>query len=269
MEGKEEEKRMERIKSLHIKMIYPMVRVRTREAGGSGTIIYSEKDPEKPEEFLTFILTNHHVVSGAIGYKKEYDSLQKKEIKREEFGEISVDVFDYVRISEIVSSNVHRATIVTYDEQKDIAILKLDTPKPMRHVAELIPEKEISKIKIFTPIYTVGCSLLHEPFQNHGQISSLKEIIEGQNFWMSNANSIFGNSGGAVFDEETMKMIGIPARITTTGMDNVVSWMGFLIPIDIIYRFFRDQELLFLFDKSYTYKGCMEKRQKLKEKLEN
>ncbi len=263
------EKEEERIKELHKKMLYPIVRVRTGRAGGSGTIIYCEKDPENPEEFLTFVLTNHHVISGAISYTKEWSSLLKKEVQVEEFSEVNVDVFDYVRVSEIVSSNVHRATIVAYDKQNDLAVLKLDTPKPMRHVAELISEKEIGKIKIFSAIYSVGCSLLHEPFPNHGQISSLKETIDGQNYWMSNANSIFGNSGGAVFVENSMKMVGIPARITITGSDDVVSWMGFFVPMDRIYRFFKVQELLFLIDKKNKHKDCMEKREKSEEKLKS
>ena len=45
---------------LHEQILYPVVRVRTSEAGGSGTVIYSEPDPKNVEEYLTF-----------IGYDKE------------------------------------------------------------------------------------------------------------------------------------------------------------------------------------------------------
>ena len=43
------------IVQLHQKMIYPIVRVRTRRAGGSGVVIYSK--PSGPDdEMITYIL---------------------------------------------------------------------------------------------------------------------------------------------------------------------------------------------------------------------
>ncbi len=255
------------LKELHEKILYPVVRIRTSAAGGSGTIIYSQEDPENPGEWISIIITNWHVVEGAIHYKEEWDDLSKKEVRREIFEKVNIDIFDYVRLSEVVSSNTHQGTIIAYDETNDLAILKIDTPRKMPYVAELIPAKEISKIKVFMPIYSVGCSLLHEPFPNKGQISSLKEIIDGEKYWMSNANSIFGNSGGAVFLEDTKQFIGIPARITSVQLGfgtNVVSWMGFFVPPKRIFKFVRDQKLDFLIDNKHTYQEAIKKREAMR-----
>jgi S1-C subfamily serine protease len=255
------------LKELHEKILYPVVRVRTSQAGGSGTIFYSQEDPKNPDEWISFIITNWHVIEGAIHYKEEWNGLSEKEIKKEVFDKVDIDIFDYVRLSEIVSSNTHQATIIAHNESYDLAVLKLDTPRKMSYVAELIPAKEISKIKVFMSIYSVGCSLLHEPFPNKGQISSLKEIIDGEKYWMSNANSIFGNSGGAVFLEETKQFIGIPSRITSTQLGfgtNIVSWMGFFVPPKRIYKFIRDQKLDFLVDSKHTYQEAMKNREAMR-----
>ena len=49
------------LQELHERILYPVVRVRTGSAGGSGTVIMSQADPENEGEFQTFVLTNHHV----------------------------------------------------------------------------------------------------------------------------------------------------------------------------------------------------------------
>ncbi len=47
----------------HEKFLYPVVRIYSKTAAGSGTIIYSKTDPDNEGEFLTFCLTNHHVIA--------------------------------------------------------------------------------------------------------------------------------------------------------------------------------------------------------------
>jgi len=247
----------------HEKILYPVVRCRTDKAGGSGTIIYSKENPDKIGEYLNFILTNHHVIEDAIQIKQEFDSMIKREVKKEFTQKVRVDIFDYVNMSEMNSANTHTADIVAYDKSHDIALLKLDTPKKMKYTATMFSRDKISNIKLFDQIYSCGASLLHDPFANKGEITYLNEDIDNKNYWMSNSNMIFGNSGGAVFLNETGEFIGIPARVTSTQLGfgfDIITWMGFFIPISRIYDFFDEQELKFIYNENITYQECMEKR---------
>ncbi len=247
----------------HEKILYPVVRCRTDKAGGSGTIIYSKENPDKIGEYLNFILTNHHVIEDAIQIKQEFDSMIKREVKKEFTQKVRVDIFDYVNMSEMNSANTHTADIVAYDKSHDIALLKLDTPKKLKYTATMFSRDKISNIKLFDQIYSCGASLLHDPFANKGEITYLNEDIDNKNYWMSNSNMIFGNSGGAVFLNETGEFIGIPARVTSTQLGfgfDIITWMGFFIPISRIYDFFDEQELKFIYNENITYQECMEKR---------
>ena len=252
------------ITELHQKILYPVVRVRTEAAGGSGTVIYSQPNSEKPDEYLSFIMTCEHVIDNAITVREDWDPLLHKKISKEFKQQVGVELFSYVYLSKVDSSNSYRADIVAYDKEHDIAILKLDSPKKVDYVATIIPEKKIDDIKLFTPTLVSGCSLLHDPFGNPGFVTYMNEIIENKLYWMSNSSSIFGNSGGAVFLNETGEQIGITARITSMqlgfGID-IITWMGFFVAPQRIYQFMKEQELNFLFDSTDTYQKAMKRRE--------
>ena len=252
-------------RELHEKILYPLVRVRTTKAGGSGTVIYSKPDPETEGEYQTFILTCAHVIEEAITYKTEFHPVLKKDIKKEILQKVDVELFDYVYLSQVNSSNTYKADIVAYDKSHDIAILKLNTPKECSYVSQLIPKEEIRGIKLFTPTWTSGCSLLHDPFANAGYITYLTDMIDNRLYWMGNGSSIFGNSGGAVFLAETGQQIGISARITVIPVgfgSDVITWMGWFIAPQRFYEFFDEQEIQFLYNPSDTYTKSVERRAK-------
>jgi len=246
-------------KQWHEKFLYPVVRIKAEKSGGSGSIIYSEPDPDNPEEYQTFVITCAHVVDDCIEQKEEWDSLLKKKRTKEFLKQPTVEIFDYVHLSNVNSSNAHRADIVAYDKEYDVAILKLASPKRVEHVATFVPRNKIKDIKVNTPTVTCGCSLLHDPFANEGKVTYLDEIIDNKLYWMNNGNSIFGNSGGAVFLAETGEQIGITARVTVAQLGfnvDVMTWMGFHVSPQGIYEFFDEQEL------TDTYKKAMERRKK-------
>lgn len=250
-------------KEQHERILYPVVRVRTTKTGGSGTVIYSKPDPEKKEEYQSFILTCAHVVDDAVSIKRDWDSQLKKKIDKEFLEQIQVEIFDYVYLSKVNSSNSYKADIIAYDKYHDIAILKLDSPKKVENVAELIPRNKISDVKLFSPTWTSGCSLGHEPFANPGFITYLSEMIDNKLYWMCNGNSIFGNSGGAVFLAETGEQVGITARITVLQLGfgfDVQTWMGFSVAPQRIYEFIDEQELKFLYDPNDTLKKALVRR---------
>ena len=249
----------------HEKILYPVVRVRTHKAGGSGTVIYSKPKPNSADEYESFVLTCEHVVDDAIDTKKDWDGLLKKKIEKEFLEQVTVEIFDYVYLSKVNSSNSYKADIVAYDKYHDIAILKLDSPKKIEHVAQIIPKDKIKDIRLFMPTWTSGCSLGHEPFANPGFITYLSEMIDNKLYWMSNGASIFGNSGGAVFLADTGEQLGITARISAIqlgfGVD-IITWMGFLVAPQRIYEFIDEQELKFIYDPADTFEKAMKRRER-------
>lgn len=257
----------------HERVLYPCVRVRTAKAGGSGTVIYSEPDPKNPEEYLTFVLTNWHVVEGAIEIKDEWDSLLKRQVKRDFTAEVTVETFTYHKLSRVVSANAHAAEIVAYDRGHDLAVLRILSPAQYRYPATLLPETYVDQLALGMPVYNVGCSLLHDPLPTEGILTSLREIIENKQYMMVSAPGIFGNSGGATYvqlneAEPEWYLSGVVSRLQAIqlgfGVD-LVTWMIFTAHPVRIYQFFREQELHFLYDKSDNYYEALKRREQKRE----
>ena len=260
------------IEQLHKKILYPVVRVKTEKAGGSGTVIYSKPDPERSGEFQTFILTNHHVIAGAVSHSKQWDSILKRDRKKEFLQPVMVELFDYVPMSRVDSSNQHSANIVCYDPAFDLAVLKLDSPKEVPNVAKLIDKSKIDTITLFAPLFGCGCSLLHDPFATDGRIAGLTEKVSesDKRFYLTTQNSIFGNSGGAIFLAETGEQIGVTARITGINLgfsQDIMTWMGFSITAQCIYDFLDEQEMKFIYDSTDTFVAALKRREKKQKEM--
>jgi S1-C subfamily serine protease len=255
---------MEENQRLHESLLYPVVRIYSQKAAGSGTVIYCEKDPEAEDEYITLVLTNHHVVDDLIKVEKVWDSVLKRKIDKEVFEYAHVETFDYRRMSTVDSSNRYKAQILAYDKEHDLAILQIESPRNFQYVAPLIPKEEIQNLRLFQEIAVSGCSMAHEPFVNFGQLTYLAEKIENKRYIMYNAGSYFGNSGGALFDRKSGFLIGVPSRLTGIqlgfGID-MVTFMGFAAHSDRVYEFLEDQELCFIWDASDDYHTAMERRE--------
>lgn len=259
-------------KMLHERILYPTVRVKTDKAGGSGVVIYSKPDPRSPSDYLTFVLTNWHVISEAIKVDKKWDSVRSMDVKREVLNEVTVESFSYVNESTVVSSNAHKAEIVAYNEDHDLALLRVLSPIAMVHVAEIIPKGDIPKMRLFDETRICGCSLLHDPLPTKGEITGIREVIQGKEkeYLMTSAPGIFGNSGGALFDIQG-RVIGVVSRLTAIqlgfGVD-LVTWMIFAAHPVRLYRFFEEQELYFLFDEKDDYHKAMKRREDKRKKAQ-
>ena len=252
---------MER-KEIHEKNLYPVTRVRASDSGGSGVLVYSEPDPENPDEYINIALTCQHVIDKNIIVKDEWDAVLKRDIKRDIMQEVSVEIFDYDG-SKIVSANSTSSEIIAYDKNHDLAAVKLNNTRKMPYVSSIIPRDEIKNIHIADPVWVSGCSLLHDPFPNSGTLTSLREMIDQKAYIMQNAPSIFGNSGGGLFHGDTGHLLGLTSRITVTqmgfGMD-VQAWMGFSTHPERLYEFFDHQEMQFLYDPKDDYNAAMKRR---------
>ena len=246
--------------------MYPVVRVRAGQAGGSGVLIYSEPDPQDEGKYINILLTCEHVIDGAIKLRDEWDAILKREVKRDVLDEVVIEVFDYDG-SKVVSANSTTGQIIAYDKHHDLAAVKLNSnTRPLSHVASVIPKDQIGCLQLFDPVWVSGCSLLHDPFPNPGTITYLREMIDQKAYLMQNASSIFGNSGGGLFQGtgEDFNLLGLTSRVTVTqlgfGVD-VQTWMGFSTHPDRLYEFFDHQELQFLYDKNDDYHTALARRE--------
>jgi hypothetical protein len=258
--------------TLHESILYPVTRVRSQKAGGSGVLVYSGPDSENEGNFINVVLTCQHVIDDSIAIKEEWDSVVKRNVKKDVKQEVQVEVFDYDG-SELVSANNTRAEIIAYDKNHDLAALKLHSSREMEHVARIIPEDAIKDLYIGAPMWVCGCSLLHDPFPGQGILTYMDEIIDQKSYTMYNAPSVFGNSGGGYFLDDGKYLLGLCSRISATqigfGVD-IMTWMGFGTHPKRLYEFFRHQELQFLYDPSDDfYAGQKRLEKKRKDSLRN
>ena len=256
-------------KDLHEKILYPVTRVKAGKAGGSGVLVYSEPDPKEEGKYINIILTCQHVIDGAISVKDEWDSLLKREIKKDIKEEVANEVFDYDG-SKISSANSSQAEIIAYDKGHDLAAIKLRNSRPQEYVATIYPKDGIDDLQLFDDVWTSGCSLLHDPFASKGELTYLREMIDQKSYIMYNAASIFGNSGGGVFHGENGTLLGLCSRITSIqlgfGID-VMTWMGFGTHPSRLYEFFEHHELQFIYDGSDYYDAQERRKERQRKSL--
>jgi len=276
--GKFSVETLKNLKKEHEELIYPTVRVRTQKAGGSGLVVYSKPIPEQEKEFEgeetkyeTYVMTCQHVINDAISKVKKKHPFANRDIFVEVRQLVQVELFEYEAMSKLVGATQYNAEIVAYDKQFDLALLKLQTTKKMPFVAKLYPKDSSDKIKLGMGTFSCGCSLGHEPILNKGRLMGKHDMIENHIYWMSTANTIFGNSGGSDFLVETHEYIGITARISGYQLGfsvDIITWMGFIIPIDTIYKFWDEQMFPFIYDKKFNSKQCEEMRDAKREEEE-
>jgi len=135
------------IKDVHEKILYPVTRVRAADAGGSGVMIYSEPDIQNPGQYINIALTCQHVVDKNIVVKDEWDTVLKREVKKDVITECAVELFDYDN-SRIVSANSIKGQIIAYDKNHDLAAIKLNSTRKVPYVSTIIPRKDIDDLKI-------------------------------------------------------------------------------------------------------------------------
>ncbi|HTF57070.1 MAG TPA: serine protease [Planctomycetota bacterium] len=215
-------------------ILRPSVQVCGHGSVGGGTLIRSERDADGT--YGTYILTALHVV------RKSGDRESTVPAPRPP---VQVKIFSESGEAEPVESD-----LVLLDDRRDLALLKLRTTRYYPIAARLASRERVRETTVFTPIYTVGCPLGHDPLPSFGEITTLHKEVNGERFWMMSAPTIFGNSGGGVFHRETLEMIGVSAMICT--FDNPVSTpvphLGILVPLDSVFDWLRDNKYAFLYD---------------------
>ena len=259
----------------HEQMFYPTVRVRTKKAGGSGTVVYSEN---YNDEVYTYVITNHHVIADSVHVEKKWDPVLKRKVDKEILDTVYVEFFRYNNYSHTVGSFAVEADIVAYSEYdggQDWALLRVrDKENKSEWVANMFPLKDLENIHIFDRCFAVGASLGHPPVASNGMITYMDDEIEHFKYWMSTAPTIFGNSGGAVYrwsiKRKQYEYVGIPSRISIQAMGfsaDAITHMGYFIPIDRIYSLLENNDYQFIYNSEYTIEDC-EKERKSKQSPE-
>lgn len=222
-------------------------RVQAKNAIGSATIIYSK-------DGLTYALTNHHVIAKNIEYKDAWDNMVKAEIKKEYLSPVEI-LFPRMEGDQVIGYSTALADIIIYDEAQDIALLQFkDNVK--YPATELYTRDKAKDIPVLTALAVIGAGLGETPLATFGNLNGKQKIIDNYEYWLSSAQSIFGNSGGGVFavQEEEWKFIGIPSRIAVTGSWSPapITHMGFFIPVFRIYDWLESNCYQFLYDESIS-----------------
>lgn len=249
-------------------MLYPTVRMRAKNAGGSGTVIFSGKDASG--KWQTYVIGCFHVVDDCIKVEDEYSSMHGRKVKREHRSTVHVEPFRYVDGSRCVGGAASiESDIVAYDENQDIALLRMrDNARPFEFVANIIPKESVSDIQLSNEIWAVGAALGHKPIMTQGHISSIDDEIEDLKYVLSSANTIFGHSGGALFryspERKRYEFCGIPARITVMPQGffsfDTVTWMGFGITVERVYAFLKEWCYDFIYNPDKTIEQCEKER---------
>ena len=203
-------------------MIYPIVQLRGNGTVGSGVVVRSNEVNEDGVA-VTYILTAHHVV---------YEVMEPDATRR--------DLVEDLRFLDPKSDNLqfksHEAVVLAEDPDHDLALLRVELDKPWPYVAQLAEKQEVEKLQIFDPVYAVGCPLGNKPLPSVGEISSQEKMVSGTKFWMVNAPTFFGNSGGGIFQHSTGRLVGISSMIYTYGKRQpmVVPHMGLFVPLETV-----------------------------------
>jgi S1-C subfamily serine protease len=235
-------------------MLYPTVMVDTGRGVGSGTLIFSGQrthESWKDEKLWTLVLTNHHVIKSAISISKNFDPKKGKSVQKETRRPVHVRIWDYNDYSTAVGTTGRMARILAWDEDRDLALLRLDDKeRSIKTIATLWPENEGGPY-LFQDVWAVGSGMGNPPYPTEGLLSGIAgKDQQGRPLYLSSAPIIFGNSGGSLWafskKRDRYEMIGVPSMVGAYGWGSVVTHIAWSRPISEIRAFLRENEYGFV-----------------------
>jgi len=213
---------------LHRDILAPSVQVNVKGNVGGGTLLCSR-------EGHSYVITACHVVQKIIPGRDE-ETREPVEVSLYDDQGAPVDTID--------------ADLVAWDDRKDLALLRLRSVHEFPNAARLATRETLHQIHVFTPIYAVGCPLGHDPLPTLGEIATLNKEVNGERFWMMNAPTIFGNSGGGVFHRETRELIGVSVMVCTYdgAVSTPVPHLGIMVSLETVYDWLDELHYPFIYD---------------------
>lgn len=208
-------------------MLLPTVQLSGDDTVGSGTLVFSDENPAT-KKVESYVLTSHHVVRNILA--------DTPRAARDGF-----DVTVYLPNEKFVV----KGRMIASQPKIDAALVRLFTDRKLPNVANVLPREDSAQVKVWDPVCAVGCPLGNDPVPSHGEVSSLRNELNGANYWMINAPTYFGNSGGGIYRADTKQLIGVFSKIYTHGKGNpvVVPHMGLCTPIAQIYDWLAAEKL--------------------------
>ena len=209
----------------------PSVQVNVNGSVGGGTLLFSR-------ETHSYVVTAHHVVHKIIvGHDAETRP--------------PAEVTLYTEAGAV--ADTVEGDLVAWDERKDLALLRLRVVHEYGTVARLASRETLRSVRVFTPIYAVGCPLGHDPLPTPGEVATLNKELNGERFWMMNAPTIFGNSGGGVFHRETRELIGVSVMVCTYdgAVSTPVPHLGIMVSLDTVYDWLDSLNYNFIYDPEF------------------
>lgn len=220
------------VAALRRDILGPSLQVNARGDVGGGTILSAA-------EGRIWAVTAWHVVRKAV----QGDARETVEVRLYDTGGSPAESVE--------------ADLVVWDEAKDLALLRLREGR-MSRAARLAPRQALRSVQVFTPLYAVGCPLGHDPLPTRGEVATLSKEVGGQRFWMMNAPTIYGNSGGGVFHGETHELIGVSVMICTYdgAVSTPVPHLGILAPLEAVYDWLDAAGYTHAYEPSASVEAC-------------
>ncbi|MDF1660908.1 MAG: trypsin-like peptidase domain-containing protein [Planctomycetota bacterium] len=217
---------------IHFKRaLHASVRINAKSEVGSGIVIFNGRRGSR-ERLETYILTAFHVIKDNLATKTNPEQ--------------PIDI-DFYKDGQKAQSA--QARIVETEIQQDLALLRVTT-EIIAVPALLAQPQTILATNMFSKVLTIGCPLGYSPMPTHGEITSTTKTFDEQDFWMINAPTIFGNSGGGVFDEKSGALLGVLIRIAAykNVIDVAVPHLGIVTPLDAIKTWLKKTKRAFIFE---------------------
>ncbi len=217
-------------------LLLPTVKISSKSDVGSGTVVYSAKHGER---FLTYVLTAYHIVA------QNYDPKAP----------IPLEVIAFADGRKV---REERGIVVLANPKLDLALIELRTDAPFNAVARMIAPERAGEVKLFARVHAIGCPLGYAPMPTSGELTSKAKVLDGHSYWMINAPTIFGNSGGGIYLADTGEMIGILSRISAYKnlIDVAVPHMGIVTSMPDVYAWLEREHYQFIYDAHFTYEEC-------------
>lgn len=209
-------------------MVGPSVQLAGATTVGSGVLLPSTPQPGG-EGYDTLVMTAWHVV---------------RDIRADSLAEdppIPIVIYH-----ENGAREYTEAFLVAHEAVIDVAVLHMTSEKPVERSAYLATPEDMEAARIFRPVIAVGCPLGNDPIPTRGEVADTRHGVDGSTYWMINAPTYIGNSGGAVFDGTSYRVVGVFSKIYTHGnlRPTVVPHMGLVTPMDKVYEWLETRDEL-------------------------
>lgn len=211
---------------LALKLLRSTVRITQLgdQGNGSGVVLYTEKLAEK--KYCHFFLTAGHCVLNG----------------KERANQMVVERFNYHDDQEVSLTTVYFADFVAADYNVDLALLKAVDDEPFPMVPRLIRDVNTSGLRLYDPVFAIGCPVGNLPYITNGNIAGFR--VHGNHIGIS-APIFFGNSGGPLFASDG-RLLGINKMMARGPYGFPYSHSGFAVPPSAIIKFLESNDAGFI-----------------------